>query len=210
MPKKISKEQLESIKANLGAVTDLQGNEVPVGDEFIETVEFEARGRKYQVAVQTNAYSTADVMGFQDAQEKAAKISMRSEARELVERLVEDFPLTFETDSREVKRLVKSVHKLVELLPANEQAETQLDGFKRQAGFILIGALAWNVPDIDLTQDGLIGGDFRVVSEAAGAIMKALNPTSTEATDPENQKEATPSDDKTSSTGSLSLVTAEA
>ena len=56
-----------------------------------------------------------------------------------------------------------------------EQSKKEADGdydeasIRATAEFLLIGALGWNVPDIALTQDGLLDGDYRVATAAANA-----------------------------------------
>lgn len=187
--KKIDAQEVARIKAQLGDVLDMQGNKAGIDDEFVEQVEFEARNRKYKVAVLTNAYSTADVISF-DAESQADDLATKkSEARKMLDELVEDYPVDYDTESRDIKRLIKRVHEVSAAVPQSDRTADPVEAFRRQAKFLMIGAIAWNVPDIELSEQGLLDGDYRVTSAAVTAIMSALNPTSTVATEPENQPE---------------------
>lgn len=183
----------ENYLDKLGPVKDKKGNDVTnVAEPVI--VDFEARDLVFRVAVDITAYSVAEVLKYQRRLGEQEDGKTRNKAREELAKVIAE-----STD----RPLIDKLTEIQTLLPEFEAGDSESD-FKEQCRFLLIGAKAWNVPHIELTEEGLLKGEFDLVMSAVKAISATINPTSEEA-----EPKATGSG-KSLSTGSPSTAMSEA
>lgn len=183
---------LDEYRAKLAPVKDLDGQAVQDDEtSYLIPVDFTVteRKRQYQVLVNTAGISVLDYFTWQHSHNQLAKQNASREASELIGEALK--PFTAQTgdgasdpvdaiEDRPTRRALLALRKLAGLVPAIEQPDENLsrEDFLSNVTLMMKGALVWNVPDIELTEEGLLNGDINVVMAATGAMMEAIRPTS--------------------------------